>query len=213
MAITKHCSHCKTEKSLFEFGANKRFDDGLQPRCRVCSNAMELARYMANPEKFRVLKYEAYHKDIEKSRAELRARRKASPEKFKRYNAECYAKNREGRKERMREYSKSHSAEAVARATQWKKNHPWVVAADCMRRYATKTHATPSWSNSLEIREIYRRAAELRRIGIDVQVDHIIPLRSKLVSGLHVPANLRIIPTKENQIKGNRIILGDTHGY
>ena len=39
--------------------------------------------------------------------------------------------------------------------------------------------------------------------GEDVQIDHIIPICSEIVCGLHVPWNLQVITTAENYKKSN----------
>lgn len=64
--------------------------------------------------------------------------------------------------------------------------------------------AQPPWSNRKAIRAIYREAAWMRRNGFDVVVDHVIPLNHPLICGLHVPANLAIIPRDRNAYKSNR---------
>jgi 5-methylcytosine-specific restriction endonuclease McrA len=68
---------------------------------------------------------------------------------------------------------------------------------------------TPKWlseEQQKQINKIYDNARKLREIhGLDVQVDHIIPIKGKNVSGLHVPWNLRIIKTELNRLKANNL--------
>lgn len=64
--------------------------------------------------------------------------------------------------------------------------------------------ATPPWADRKAIMAIYGRMRAMRRKGKDVHVDHIIPLRGRNVSGLHVAANLRVIDATANMKKGAR---------
>lgn len=69
------------------------------------------------------------------------------------------------------------------------------------KRRASKLQRTPKWCNEEKIKEIYKKCPE------NMQVDHIIPLQGKLVSGLHVPENLQYLSPEENMIKGNRFLI------
>jgi len=91
--------------------------------------------------------------------------------------------------------------------------HGAMRTKDGANRRASKISATPKWVDHKAIAKIYQDAAEIQRItGIEHEVDHIVPLRSKLVCGLHVPANLRVITAKENNRKGNKFIDGAGDG-
>lgn len=48
----------------------------------------------------------------------------------------------------------------------------------------------------------------MRRMGLDVEVDHIVPLNHPQICGLHVPANLRITSKDVNARKSNRVYPG-----
>lgn len=63
---------------------------------------------------------------------------------------------------------------------------------------------TPAWADRQAIHAIYRQAQALTRCtGIQHQVDHVIPLRGRNVSGLHVASNLQILTKQENGKKRN----------
>lgn len=65
--------------------------------------------------------------------------------------------------------------------------------------------AMPSWADKEKIAEIYAACQQVTALtGIAHQVDHIVPLNSQLVCGLHNHFNLEIKPALENLSKGNR---------
>ena len=81
-------------------------------------------------------------------------------------------------------------------------------AVHASARRARQMKRTPKWSTPICISALYRIADSLRSAGVDVQVDHIVPLKGATVSGLHVRKNLQLLPSIENQRKNNRFIEG-----
>lgn len=74
--------------------------------------------------------------------------------------------------------------------------------------YAARLQRTPAWADLQAIRKIYNEAARLtKETGEPWHVDHEIPLNGKLVSGLHLAENLRVIPGIENLKKGAKFIM------
>jgi hypothetical protein len=90
----------------------------------------------------------------------------------------------------------------------WKKLNPEKVNAQISKRRSAKLNRIPKWLNLDALREIenlYKLAIDkTKETGIKWHVDHIIPLQGKIVSGLHVPANLQVIPAVENLKKNNK---------
>jgi 5-methylcytosine-specific restriction endonuclease McrA len=75
------------------------------------------------------------------------------------------------------------------------------------RQYGERFKHTIFPGDEDRISEIYRQSMYLRRKGMQVNVDHIVPIYNKRVCGLHVSWNLQIITQADNAAKGNRIDL------
>jgi hypothetical protein len=72
---------------------------------------------------------------------------------------------------------------------------------------AAKLNRTPGWLRPVDFRHIQEIYNIARRLTEETKtlhhVDHIIPLQGKIVSGLHVPTNLRVIKAADNVKKSN----------
>jgi hypothetical protein len=92
----------------------------------------------------------------------------------------------------------------------WKANHKTQVLADNKVRRRKHREATPPWltrKQKSEIRQLYQIAITMTQTtGEQYVVDHIVPLRSHEVCGLHVPWNLRVITQEENLKKSNKLV-------
>lgn len=84
-----------------------------------------------------------------------------------------------------------------------------VVRADTSVRKRRHREATPKWltvEEKLSMRKLYMAARTLTKItGERYVIDHIYPLRSEVVCGLHVPWNLRTMTQTENLKKSNSL--------
>lgn len=94
---------------------------------------------------------------------------------------------------------------------------------DILRRYETKHKGRRKSSSSLrranhkhswgfaahfwtENAEYYRWAANIAILsGLDLEVDHIIPLNHPEVCGLHFPGNFKLISSDANRKKSNKL--------
>ena len=93
----------------------------------------------------------------------------------------------------------------------WKQANADQVLADNKVRRRKHRSATPPWltrKQKSEIRQLYQIAITMSKTtGERYVVDHIIPLRSDEVCGLHVPWNLRVITQEENLKKSNKLLV------
>lgn len=76
------------------------------------------------------------------------------------------------------------------------------------RAYDVHTHkrvgrAKVGWRDRDCIAVFYAAARIYREAGLDVEVDHVIPLHGEYVCGLHVENNLQFLPAIDNGRKNN----------
>ena len=118
----------------------------------------------------------------------------------KKYYAEYYQRNRKDKLEYQKERRKTLGKEVLAeyQKNYYIKNHHMMAFKKALRR-SRKRQATPFWSDLYKIKEIYANCPE------NLTVDHIIPITSPFVCGLHVSWNLQYLTRSENSKKGNRI--------
>lgn len=107
--------------------------------------------------------------------------------------------NKERQKENNRAYHQSKQGDLEYLT---KRRHH-----EAMRR-ARKLQATPKWLSKEqleEIKAIYKNCPEGHH------VDHILPLKGKNLSGLHVPWNLQYLPDIVNRMKSNKVGYGNSN--
>jgi len=183
----KVCAECGENRPVESFSKRAKSPDGLQGKCKACSASAKKKWLTENVEHVR--------------------------EYAQKYDATYRENNKEQIAEKKREYHQQNAARLIAKVAFWQrenksrvnaKNSTWrkanrdVCNAKSARRRATKFKATPAWANQTAIRRIYENAPS----GYDV--DHVVPLNSPLVCGLHVENNLQIVPALENRVKGNK---------
>jgi hypothetical protein len=136
------------------------------------------------------------------------------------YARQYYLKNKERIKLLNNKWRKENSEKCSAYSRSWRINNPgkqelstknWyennpnIAAKKTIRRKHCQEVATVKWSNDFIIKEAYCLAKLRSKIfGFKWHVDHIVPLKSKFVCGLHVANNLQVIPALVNISKGNR---------
>lgn len=173
--VMKKCSQCGEEKDRELFYRKYSARDGLASCCKECKLAKNR---------------EWYHANSKKRIAQTNIWRDNNPGAVKRS---------------QKKYYDSNSKKRIHNAAKWAAKNRGRVAKREADRRASKILATPVWANQKYISLWYDFAKiESDRTGRRVQVDHIIPLKGKLVCGLHCARNMQLLFIEDNSSKNNR---------
>ena len=185
----KQCCKCGTVKPMSSFYFRKE-SGKHRPQCKTCWDERVKAWHAANPDsrKKHRDKWESAHPGhVLKRKA---AHRKRHPIGYRKWNLE--------NPERVK---------AINAA--WAANNMPARAAHAAKRRAVKKQAYCPYDAELfelieaEAFDLAKRRTEAT--GLAWEVDHIVPLQSKIVFGLHNEFNLAVIPAAINRRKSNRV--------
>lgn len=181
----KTCSKCGEAKALPDFPPKKS-------TCKTCISVFQKAYRAANAEKRKEDHRRYYQDNREALAAKNKAWAEANIDKVRaagmRSTRAYRGRNPEKIKAQLHEYTVSNLDKVSAKAAKQK---------------AREIGAMPAWADASAILKVYTDAKELRALVGSVDVDHIVPLQSRYVCGLHVHQNLEVITESENRRKSN----------
>lgn len=211
----KTCSRCNEEKEIDFFPKHRTL-------CKSCwsiyrkefkaKNKNKIKAYMneyrqrpESKEKKRKLDKIYYENNKEKVSIKNKDWYLSNRNRMLEYKKNWYLSNKPKCKENSIKWAKSNSEKIREYKRLYDKHNSDKSCAKTQKRNAAKLRATPLWANDFFIKEAYHLAKIRTEItGFNWHVDHLVPLRNKLVCGLHCEYNLQVIPASENISKSNK---------
>jgi hypothetical protein len=178
MTDTQACNKCNVIKHLSDFHRQSSRLNGHRCTCKLCRQPEIVANRVNGEERIR------------KASREWRRRNSESINVTRRENV----KNDPALSEKTR-----------ASLSKWKKLNKAKVNAATAQRRAARIRATVLWSDKAAIDLVYAKSQRLSVWHqLEFHVDHMVPLTSDSVCGLHCEANLQILKAGTNIAKGNK---------
>lgn len=207
----KMCTKCfeikpKTSEYFYEKLDNV---EGLNTNCIACKNKYCKGYYDVNAEVINA-QSRLYHQEHWDTILPVKqAYNELHKEERKVKQHDYYEANKEELlaygKEHRKTYDPLHKDERNEYHRNRRFTHPEKYRARRAKRRCAEANAIPPWVDYNEIEKVYYNAKVLeKQDGIKRHVDHIDPIQSDLICGLHVSGNLQILTDAENCSKGNK---------
>lgn len=142
-------------------------------------------------------------KNSDRRREQARQSYQRNIEKARKRGLDYHYANRDVAIQRMTARRRGDPIAHAEAHRRWAQANPGKVRALAMARHAAKLRRTPKWADLAAIRAFYEACPQGHH------VDHIVPLRGELVSGLHVLENLQYLPARDNMLKSNQWNIDD----
>lgn len=191
----------KAEGEKFYF-TGKLCKHGHTASRRVCDGVCtECSREWKENNTDRIKQYETQYKtnncDLIKKRSQQHYLDNA--EQYKQRTKE----HRQNNPEQCRKYFEDNIEKYRQYAKRWRQKNPHKTNESArIRKQSMLVTQKPSWSNDKEIKQLYLMRDYLNTLwGTNFEVDHIIPLQGKAVSGLHCWENLQLLDKALNLSK------------
>jgi hypothetical protein len=191
--LVKTCTRCKISKDKIFFSKQTVAKDGLQPHCKECKKLYQQTCVTRNETCKR-------YRDANKELCMARTLKcvKNNKEKYNKIASDWTFKNKERVLQNRRNWYRLNSSKPI----------------EAQRRRVKRMQGlklSPAFQAEVDGMYLYCNIMNrfAKNFSERLEVDHIIPLNGKLVSGLHVLNNLQILTASENRSKGNRINLNE----
>jgi len=220
----KQRSRCKELKELSEFTKDKKRKYGVGLHCKLCKKVIwkeksekrtpeQTDKLRKRQKKYRELNAEKNREYYQKNKQKLleyaEAWRDKNKDRVRQYEEifgkprkrEHYRLNKDILKEKCKKWVKQNPEKVKeARKKRFEKpENKLKHRIKQARRRALRSKATLKGFDK-DISEIYKNCPE------GFEVDHIVPLKGKNITGLHVPWNLRYLLPQENASKNNKLL-------
>lgn len=225
---TKICKSCGVEKSLDDYYQTKTGRGGYNARCKDCVRSQVRGYLAVNREVVAARKREAYHRDIEASRARERRRNQQRREQKISYMRDWYrrnrvavlaqkraiydptqakakyAANREQRRVQFRAWYVRNRDRDLRKGMEWARANPEKRIALYHRRRARLLAA---FVEDVDLKDIYRRDRGICQLcggrvsWRSASIDHILPLAA---GGKHERVNAQLAHRSCNSRKWMR---------